>query len=89
VGSFYFFAIWLGLGVMSIAEGLRNVLKSDVARNGLVAGIALLVPVMMGAKSWDNHNRDKRYQSVDFAKNLLNSCAPNAVLFTGGDNDTF
>ena len=46
-------------------------------------------PLMMGAKSWDNHNRDNRYQSVDFAKNLLNSCAPNAILFTGGDNDTF
>ncbi|GAB3964828.1 DUF2723 domain-containing protein [Spirosoma terrae] len=89
VGSFYFFAIWLGLGVMSIAEGLRNMVKSDIARNGLVAGLCLLVPVMMGAKSWDNHNRDNRYQSVDFAKNLLNSCAPNAVLFTGGDNDTF
>ncbi len=89
VGSFYFFAIWLGLGVMSIADGLRNVLKSDVTRNGLVAGVCLLLPLMMGAKSWDNHNRDKRYQSVDFAKNLLNSCAPNAILFTGGDNDTF
>jgi hypothetical protein len=89
VGSFYFFAIWLGLGVMAIAEGLRTYLKADMVRNGLVVGLCLLVPVMMGAKSWDNHNRDHRYQSVDFAKNLLNSCAPNAVLFTGGDNDTF
>jgi len=89
VGSFYFFAIWLGLGVMALAEGLRNTLKADVTRNGLIVGLSLLVPVMMGAKSWDNHNRDNRYQSVDFAKNLLNSCAPNAVLFTGGDNDTF
>ena len=89
VGSFYFFAIWLGLGVMAIAEGLRAYLKSDTTRNGLVIGLSLLVPVMMGAKSWDNHNRDNRYQSVDFAKNLLNSCAPNAILFTGGDNDTF
>jgi hypothetical protein len=89
VGSFYFFAIWLGLGVMSIAEGLRAYLKSDTMRNGLVVGLSLLVPVMMGMKSWDNHDRSHRYQSVDFAKNLLNSCAPNAILFTGGDNDTF
>ena len=89
VGSFYFFAIWLGLGVMSIAEGLRTYLKADTMRNGLVVGLSLLVPVMMGMKSWDNHNRSNRYQSVDFAKNLLNSCAPNAILFTGGDNDTF
>ncbi|WP_018620021.1 glycosyltransferase family 117 protein [Spirosoma luteum] len=89
VGSFYFFAIWLGLGVMSIAEGLRAYLKPDMMRNGLVVGLSLLVPVMMGMKSWDNHDRSHRYQSVDFAKNLLNSCAPNAILFTGGDNDTF
>ena len=89
VGSFYFFAIWLGLGVMSVAEGLRAYLKSDTMRNGLVIGLSLLVPVMMGMKSWDNHDRSNRYQSVDFAKNLLNSCAPNAILFTGGDNDTF
>jgi hypothetical protein len=89
VGSFYFFAIWLGLGVMSVAEGLRAYLKSDMMRNGLVVGLSLLVPVMMGMKSWDNHDRSHRYQSVDFAKNLLNSCAPNAILFTGGDNDTF
>ena len=89
VGSFYFFAIWLGLGVMALAEGIRTYLKVDMVRNGLVVGLCLLVPVMMGAKSWDNHNRNHRYHSVDFAKNLLNSCAPNAILFTGGDNDTF
>ncbi|RIV25126.1 DUF2723 domain-containing protein [Fibrisoma montanum] len=89
VGSFYFFAIWLGLGVMAIAEGLRQYVKADTMRNGLVVGLCLLLPVMMGSKSWDNHDRSNRYHSVDFAKNLLNSCAPNAILFTGGDNDTF
>ena len=89
VGSFYFFAIWIGLGVMSLAEGLQTFIKNGAMRNGLVAGLALLIPVMMGFKSWDNHDRSHRYHSVDFAKNLLNSCAPNAILFTGGDNDTF
>ncbi|KAB7732571.1 DUF2723 domain-containing protein [Rudanella paleaurantiibacter] len=89
VASYYFFAIWVGLGVMALAEGLRQYLKSDMTRNGAIVGLSLLVPVMMGAKSWDNHDRSNRYHSVDFAKNLLNSCAPNAILFTGGDNDTF
>jgi hypothetical protein len=89
VGSFYFFAIWLGLGVMAIAEGLRYVFKDDALRSKLVIGLCLLVPVMMGAKSWDNHNRDNRFQSVDFAKNLLNACASDSILFTEGDNDTF
>lgn len=89
VASYYFFAIWIGLGVMALAEGLRQYLKSGMTRNGAIVGLSLLVPVMMGAKSWDNHDRSNRYHSVDFAKNLLNSCAPNAILFTGGDNDTF
>ncbi|GAB3730247.1 glycosyltransferase family 117 protein [Spirosoma lituiforme] len=89
VGSFYFFAIWLGLGVTAIADGLRTVLKSARLRNELVLGMCLLVPVMMCVKSWDNHNRDHRFHSVDFAKNMLNSCAPNAILFTEADNDTF
>ncbi|QHV96902.1 glycosyltransferase family 117 protein [Spirosoma endbachense] len=89
VGSFYFFAIWLGLGVMAVAEVLRTYLKSATVRNELVLGLCLLVPILMCVKSWDNHNRDHRFHSVDFAKNMLNSCAPNAILFTEGDNDTF
>lgn len=89
VASFYFFAIWIGLGVMAIADGIRQYVKADMTRNGLIVGLSLLVPIMMGAKSWDNHDRSNRYHSVDFAKNLLNSCAPNAILFSGGDNDTF
>ena len=89
VASFYFFAIWIGLGIMALAEGTRQYLKNDLTRNGLIVGLTLLIPIMMGAKSWDNHDRSNRYHSVDFAKNLLNSCAPNAILFAGGDNDTF
>ncbi|MFC5408867.1 DUF2723 domain-containing protein [Larkinella bovis] len=89
VGSFYFFAIWIGLGVLALIDGLAAYLKSDKMRIGLVVGLCLLVPAMMGFKSWDNHDRSNRYHSVDFAKNLLNSCAPNAILFVGGDNDTF
>jgi hypothetical protein len=49
----------------------------------------MLVPVVMVKGAWDDHNRANRYHSVDSAKNLLNSCAKNAILFTGGDNDTF
>lgn len=91
VGSFYFFAIWLGLGVMALAEALRSVLRFRLAipRNELVLGLCIFVPIMMCMKSWDNHNRDHRFHSVDFAKNMLNSCAPNGILFTEGDNDTF
>ena len=92
VGSYYFFAIWLGLGVIAIADALRNFVarfKSVTFRNEFVLGMCLLVPAMMCVKSWDNHNRDHRFHSVDFAKNMLNSCAQNGILFTEGDNDTF
>lgn len=92
VGSFYFFAIWLGLGVFALVEALRAFFikfKSVPFRTEFVLGVCLLVPVMMCVKSWDNHNRNHRFHSVDFAKNMLNSCAPNAILFTEGDNDTF
>lgn len=89
VGSFYIFCMWIGLGVIAVADGVRkwsgNALKSAV----FASAVCLAVPVMMGVKGWDNHNRSNRYHAVDFARNLLNSCAPNAILFTGGDNDTF
>ncbi|MBA4323132.1 MAG: hypothetical protein C0408_09980 [Odoribacter sp.] len=47
------------------------------------------MPVLMGAQEWNDHDRSDRYTMVDFAANYLNSCAPNAILFTNGDNDTF
>ncbi|MCE7040877.1 DUF2723 domain-containing protein [Dyadobacter sp. CY312] len=89
VGSFYIFCIWIGFGVIAIADGIGKFVKNASTRAGVATALCLVVPVMMGAKGWNNHNRNHRYHSVDFAKNLLNSCAPNAILFTGGDNDTF
>lgn len=89
VGSFYFFALWAGLGVIALQQLLSRVSKNMVTTGGLAFALTIGIPIMMGAKSWDNHDRSNRWHSVDFAKNLLSSCAPNAILFTGGDNDTF
>ncbi|GHA70714.1 glycosyltransferase family 117 protein [Pontibacter akesuensis] len=88
-GSFYAFSIWIGLGVMGMADLLGKVLKSTMARAAVATMICLAVPGIMAAEGWDDHDRSDRYQSVDSAKNLLDSCAPNAILFTNGDNDTF
>jgi hypothetical protein len=88
-GSTYAFAIWIGLGVIGLAELLRNILKADTVRAGVALAIGLLAPGIMAAQGWDDHDRSDRYSSVDSAKNLLNSLAPNAILFTNGDNDTF
>ncbi len=89
VGSYYAFAIWIGLGVIAVADALKKLVKSAVARPIIATVLCAIVPLLMGAKGWDNHNRHGRFHSVDQARNTLASCAPNAILFTGGDNDTF
>ncbi|MDX5346101.1 MAG: DUF2723 domain-containing protein, partial [Hymenobacteraceae bacterium] len=88
-GAFYAYAIWIGLGVIALADLLGKVLRNDMARGAVATIIALVVPGILAAEGWDDHDRSDRYHSVDSAKNLLSSCAPNAVLFTNGDNDTF
>ncbi len=90
VGSFYFFAIWAGLGVIGLVDFVLKFLKSAPVMKASVATVLCLgVPVLMATQAWDGHDRSNRYHQVDFAKNLLNSVAPNGILFTGGDNDTF
>ncbi|MFN3403444.1 MAG: DUF2723 domain-containing protein [Cytophagaceae bacterium] len=88
-GSFYAFCIWIGMGVFFLSDLLKKYLSSEVLRPTLVTLICLIVPGIMAAQGWDDHDRSNRYHAVDSAKNLLNSCAPNAIIFTGGDNDTF
>ncbi|MFZ9234863.1 MAG: DUF2723 domain-containing protein [Algoriphagus sp.] len=89
VGSFYAFAIWIGLGALALAHGLNKFTK-NLSTAGLAATL-LTLPIagLMASENWDDHNRKGRYFSVDAARNFLASCAPNAILFTGGDNDTF
>ncbi|NOU18063.1 MAG: DUF2723 domain-containing protein [Bacteroidales bacterium] len=87
-GSFYAFAIWIGLGVLALYELLKKVANERMAAVG--SGIVCVIaPLTMGIENWDDHDRSGRYTSVDFGYNMLIGCAPNAVLFTYGDNDTF
>ena len=86
--SFYPFAIWIGLGVIAIYEQLRKYIDLKMAAIASTA-VCMIVPIIMGAEGWDDHDRSGRYTALEMAKNYLNSCAPNAVLFTNGDNDTF
>lgn len=89
VGSFYIWAIWVGLGVMGLFDYALKFIKNSQARAIGATAIGLAVPVIMGTQTWKGHDRSGRYHQIDFAKNLLNSCAKDAILFTGGDNDTF
>lgn len=89
VGSFYAFAIWIGFGVLGLVHQLKKVNKNAVAAGIIATLIAVPVPAIMAFQNWNDHDRTSRYFSVDSARNFLASCAPNAILFTGGDNDTF
>ena len=88
-GSFYIFTIWIGFGVLSIFEMIQKVLRDKKIAAIVASVICLTIPVLVASQTWDDHDRSDRYFSVDSAKNYLSSCAPNAIIFTGGDNDTF
>jgi len=88
--SFYAFAMWIGLGVAAIWDFLGKKVNNEKARAIATTVLCfLLVPTIMGKEGWDDHSRARRYTCRDFAAAYLNSCAPNAILFTNGDNDTF
>jgi hypothetical protein len=88
-GSFYAFAIWIGLGFMFFYEQIEKHLGSRVS---LVMTFVILFtasPLLMATQNWDDHDRSGRYTARDIGANYLRSCAPNSVLFTYGDNDSF
>ncbi len=89
-GSFYAFCIWIGFGVAALAKGLQQYAKAPAVIAASVATIlGLFVPLQMASQTWDDHDRSGRYVARDFGRNYLESCEPNAIIFTNGDNDTF
>ncbi|MBI5218059.1 MAG: DUF2723 domain-containing protein [Bacteroidia bacterium] len=88
-GSFYAFAFWIGLGVVPLFNLLKKRIPVLVSAVAVSLVCTLLVPGIMAKENWDDHDRSNRYTSHDFAYNYLMSCAPNAIIFTNGDNDTF
>jgi hypothetical protein len=88
VGSFYAFSIWIGLGVLAIYEFISKNINSKMSAT-LATIISLAIPSIMAAENWDDHDRSGRFTALEVAKNYLDSCDKNAILFTNGDNDTF
>ena len=89
-GSFYAFCIWIGLGVGAIARAIEKYGKlPGIAAGAIATVLCVLVPLQMAGQNWDDHDRSGRYMCRDFGANYLESCEPNAVIFTNGDNDTF
>ncbi|MEO5600094.1 MAG: DUF2723 domain-containing protein [Cyclobacteriaceae bacterium] len=88
-GSYYAFSFWIGFAVIALADVMTKVTRRLKTAAIAATIICISAPVLMATDGWDDHNRSKRYFSVDSAINYLQSCAPNGILFTGGDNDTF
>lgn len=88
-GSFYAFSMWIGLGVLAIFDALSKRTKEVTSAIVATALCLVAVPAVMAKAEWNDHDRSHRTIARDFAINYLNSCAPNAILFTNGDNDTF
>ncbi|MGM0496657.1 MAG: protein O-mannosyl-transferase family [Bacteroidota bacterium] len=88
-GSFYAFSVWIGLGVLALYDALKTKAPKIISAAAAILIPLFLVPGIMAKENWDDHDRSNRYAARDFAYNYLNSCAPNAILFTHGDNDTF
>lgn len=94
VGSFFAFAIWIGIGLAGVLEWVAEAIqkKKTLQRATLVAvSLVLLVavPVNMYAFNYHSHDRSGNYVASDYSYNILQTCEPNAIIFTNGDNDTF
>ena len=89
-GSFYAYAIWIGLGVAGIAYYLQKLIK-DKTISVAFSCLCILVPIQMAGQTWDDHDRSGRYTCRDFGRNYLESLdkTGNPIIFTNGDNDTF
>jgi len=88
-GSFYAFAIWIGFGVLAINDFFKKKVNHKTAAIAATTIALLAAPVLMAAQNWDDHDRSEKSTARDLAIDYLESCAPNAILFTYGDNDTY
>ncbi|MGC6524990.1 MAG: DUF2723 domain-containing protein [Flavobacteriaceae bacterium] len=89
VGSFYVFALWIGIGVYALCNKFQTFSKSKLIAPAISVLCLVAVPGILISQNWDDHDRSNRRTAHAMAVNYLESCAPNAIIFTIGDNDTF
>ncbi|HRI32807.1 MAG TPA: DUF2723 domain-containing protein, partial [Saprospiraceae bacterium] len=89
-GSMFTFCIWIGMGVLFLVDVFKSRLKLSSSVSGIVATLIVLsAPIIMGFQNFDDHSRNGITAARDYAINILESCQPNAIIFTYGDNDTY
>jgi len=92
VGNFFAFSIWIGIGLFALIDRINKFLTyRNIKISSLIIPTCLLIamPINMLTTDFSSHNRKGNYVAWDYAYNFLNSCEPNSILFTNGDNDTF
>ena len=89
VGSFYVFAIWIGFGTYAIINYLKKHIKSGILAPAISMMSLILVPGVLASNNWNDHDRSGRETAHAMAIKYLESCDPNAILFTIGDNNSF
>ena len=90
VGSFFTYCIWMGMGVLALFEIFRKRAGLNMSMGAIAASaIVMVAPLLMGFQNFDDHSRRHHTGARDYASNFLQSCDPNAIIFTYGDNDTY
>ncbi len=94
VGSFFAFAIWLGMGVTALLEWIQEAMHSKerlrkLLYAAIISAVTIMAPINLLAHNYHEHDRTGEYVAYDYSYNILQTCEPNAVVFTNGDNDTF
>ena len=89
VGSYYVFAIWIGFGAYAFYDFLSKFIKHKLLAPAVTLVCLVLVPGILAANNWDDHDRSGKKTANSMARKYLESCAPNAILFSIGDNDSF
>ncbi len=93
VGSFFVFSLWIAFGILGVIDSIRKIVRArraaDVAAYGVLVLALIFVPIRMAQANFRTANRSGNYIARDYSYNTLQSCEPDAILVTQGDNDTF
>jgi hypothetical protein len=93
VGAFFVYGIWIAFGVRGLFDLVQEKVKNNSIQKYVLAGVLglaiIFIPLRMIQANYFTHDRSINWVPWDYSYNILQSCKPNAILYTNGDNDTF